>query len=174
MTETYTSAPESYDGFGTRTVRIAGYDKRDRPIRLVETPDEHAEWQRNRYYSGAVYLVVSETEWRKLVDLELVTETPRCQAELWFDPSDPVPTCELEEGHEGPHRLPEGTTFTDRGNWRELALEAGCLARYTNVTPQDFINDLRESLGEPELTFEQVCERAGFTPDEAIEKGLRR
>ena len=75
MTRTYTTAPESYDGFGTKTARIAGADKRGREVRLVETPDAYVEWQRNRYHSGAVYMVVDEVEWQKLVSYGLATET---------------------------------------------------------------------------------------------------
>lgn len=72
---TWTTAPVDYDGFGTRTVRIAGYDSRSRPVRLVETPTEHVDWQRHRYWSGAIYLVVhSEERWRELVENNLATE----------------------------------------------------------------------------------------------------
>jgi hypothetical protein len=54
MTEiTYTDAPEAYDGFGTRTLAVVGLSRRG-PVRKVETPREHAEWQRNPGGSGGV------------------------------------------------------------------------------------------------------------------------
>jgi hypothetical protein len=97
----------------------------------------------------------------------------KCQVELWLDPSDPVPTCELEEGHEGPHRLPEGTEFTDRGNWRELAVHAAAVAGLVKKDPQDFIDFVREGLEEPDLTFAEVCKRGGITVEEARRLGRR-
>ena len=72
MTRTYTTCPESYDGFGTCTVRVAGTDGRGKKIRLVETPEQHVEWQRQRYYSGGIYMAVDEPEFAKLVTYGIV------------------------------------------------------------------------------------------------------
>lgn len=69
---TWTTAPESYDGFGTETVRVAGTDRRGREVREVETPAAHVEWQRQRYCSGAIYMVADAREWAKLVEAKLV------------------------------------------------------------------------------------------------------
>ena len=52
---TYTDAPDAYDGFGTHTLAIVGSVRSpmgSRPLRKVETPGEHARWQRYRYASG--------------------------------------------------------------------------------------------------------------------------
>lgn len=48
----YTNAPEAYDGFGTKTLRVVGTDKRDRPIREVSIEPDHFKWQSMRYRSG--------------------------------------------------------------------------------------------------------------------------
>lgn len=72
---TYTDAPEAYDGFGTRTmVERAGclcrHHKDPDPskmVRLVETPEAHAEsWQRPRYGSG-LYITDSPEQWEQRV-----------------------------------------------------------------------------------------------------------
>lgn len=69
---TYTTAPTDYDWFGTTTVKIAGHDKRGRPIRLVTSDPRHAQAQRGRYASG-LHMVADDAEWEKLVDYKLVT-----------------------------------------------------------------------------------------------------
>ena len=76
MVRVYTTAPVDYDGFGTRTVRLAGHTDRGKTVRLVETADEHATWQRLRYQSG-MCLAVDESEWRKLVGYGLAVEFVR-------------------------------------------------------------------------------------------------
>lgn len=70
---TYTSAPVDYDGFGTETVCIAGVVG-GKQVRKVATPAEHAEWQRNRYWSGSCYLVKDSAEWEALVRYGLVVD----------------------------------------------------------------------------------------------------
>jgi hypothetical protein len=48
-----TSAPEAYDGFGSKTVAPdCGVDNRGIRLRLVAVADEMADWQLNRYASG--------------------------------------------------------------------------------------------------------------------------
>lgn len=75
LERTWTTAPESYDGFGTETVRkVVGWDNRGRPVRLVETPVGYVDWQRARYRSGAVYLVADAYDWSELRRHELATE----------------------------------------------------------------------------------------------------
>ena len=75
----YTDAPTNYDGFGTRTIAIVGrmncgihYGK---PVRLVETPDEHAEWQRCRYESGCAF-AATEAEWPRMNSVVEKEESP--------------------------------------------------------------------------------------------------
>ena len=69
---TYTTAPEVYDGFGTTTIRIIGlFD--GKPVRLVETPPEHVDWQRCRYASG-MHLGASEEEWPRCIGSWFVPE----------------------------------------------------------------------------------------------------
>lgn len=51
----YTTAPATYDGFGTRTLRIVGVDKAHRAVREVRIDDEHLGWQETRYASGGYY-----------------------------------------------------------------------------------------------------------------------
>lgn len=68
----YTDAPPTYDGFGTRTMRIMALIKSatgPRPLRLVEIPDEHADWQRSRYESGGYLYVASAGELIDMRDL---------------------------------------------------------------------------------------------------------
>jgi hypothetical protein len=76
---TLTTAPDDYDGFGTRTVRIAGWlqrtDREPEEVRLVETPEEHVDWQRGRYSSG-IYLVNTPEQWRKTVDANMAVAKP--------------------------------------------------------------------------------------------------
>lgn len=48
---TYTTAPRAYDGFGTEELGIVG-TLNGTPLRKVETPVEHVQWQRGRYGSG--------------------------------------------------------------------------------------------------------------------------
>ncbi len=51
----YTDAPESYDGFGTRTIqtlRAKRQDGRESSLRVVQIDDEYDDWQRGRYASG--------------------------------------------------------------------------------------------------------------------------
>lgn len=65
--KTWTDAPEAYDGFGTRTVEIVGIHETalgKRLVRLVETPSQHAGWQRSRYESG-LYLCADEEKWER-------------------------------------------------------------------------------------------------------------
>lgn len=49
-----TSAPESYDGFGTFTIARGGADYAGNrtPLRLVAIQDESLSWQSGRYASG--------------------------------------------------------------------------------------------------------------------------
>jgi hypothetical protein len=46
-----TSAPESYDGFGTLTI-VHETDLNDKPIRYCIVRQEHFEWQTMRWHSG--------------------------------------------------------------------------------------------------------------------------
>lgn len=49
----YTTAPKSYDGFGTFTVEETNwYTKNDKQFRKVSIPKKTIEWQINRYASG--------------------------------------------------------------------------------------------------------------------------
>lgn len=71
MERTYTTAPEDYDGFGTYTVKVVAKDKRDRDIRMVETPAAHVNWQRNRYFSGC-HGAWTEADYAEQVEYGLV------------------------------------------------------------------------------------------------------
>jgi hypothetical protein len=51
VANTYTTAPPEYDGFGSETIAVVG-TLAGKPVRQVETPVEHIEWQRQRYGSG--------------------------------------------------------------------------------------------------------------------------
>ncbi len=55
---TWTTAPASYDGFGTERIAVVGITKRGREVWEVHTPTAHIAWQRGRYYSGGVYVVI--------------------------------------------------------------------------------------------------------------------
>lgn len=53
----YTTAPEAYDGFGTKTVEaawtwVSKSNGARKPVRKVSIPYEHFEWQSMRYGSG--------------------------------------------------------------------------------------------------------------------------
>lgn len=71
-TYTYTTAPTDYDGFGTKGEVVASPRKGGPPVRRVATPEEHVAWQRQRYYSGAIYIVADQAEYDKLVAAGLV------------------------------------------------------------------------------------------------------
>lgn len=52
-TEMYTSAPEAYDGFGTKTLAVVGRDRQSgNPVRKVAVENDHMDWQTQRYGSG--------------------------------------------------------------------------------------------------------------------------
>ena len=73
---TVTTAPEAYDGFGTKTVqvlgekthRVEGVIHTDRVVRLVATPVRHVQWQRARYASG-LYTACEVERWRQIADI---------------------------------------------------------------------------------------------------------
>lgn len=69
-TITYTTAPEAYDWFGTRTVEVAG-SSGGKAVRKVASDPAYVDCQRGRYRSG-LHLAVAEAEWRKLVEYKLV------------------------------------------------------------------------------------------------------
>ena len=48
----YTTAPDSYDGFGTTSAKTDFKDNRERHYRCVKIKDDALEWQLNRYGSG--------------------------------------------------------------------------------------------------------------------------
>lgn len=80
---TYTTAPECYDGFGTRTVDPeAGHLRGGTVVRRVETPSRHVEWQRQRYLSGYTYLVADEAKWREQIEHGLATDLPAAKRYL--------------------------------------------------------------------------------------------
>lgn len=63
----YTTAPESYDWFGTKTIqeKVAIYCSKD--VRKVEMQDDHADSQISRYLSG-MYLAMSKEEFEEFAD----------------------------------------------------------------------------------------------------------
>ena len=79
MVLTYTDAPTDYDGFGTTTVREVGRTTRGATVRLVSTPPEHMQWQRDRYASG-LHLYADENRWSEISDA-LLESAPRYDAE---------------------------------------------------------------------------------------------
>jgi hypothetical protein len=49
----FTSAPESYDGFGTKTISDSGYlDDKGKKTREISIPEKNYDWQTLRYKSG--------------------------------------------------------------------------------------------------------------------------
>lgn len=61
----YTTAPEAYDGFGTRTLyNRCGFDN-GKPVRRVEIQVPHLEWQEQRYGSG-MHVSLSEDGFERL------------------------------------------------------------------------------------------------------------
>jgi hypothetical protein len=64
--ETWTDAPDAYDGFGTQTVEVvAGWFRGGMgwvPVRKVRSPARHVKWQRMRYASGS-YLSADAAWW---------------------------------------------------------------------------------------------------------------
>jgi hypothetical protein len=62
LVPTWTSAPVDYDGFGTVTVEADCGVYCGKPIRKVETPLKHLNWQRDRYGSG-LHTAASAVEW---------------------------------------------------------------------------------------------------------------
>jgi len=73
MTITITDAPESYDGFGTCTIEYLGARTRRGPLRRVETPERHAEWQRMRYSSG-LHVAMTPERFADVGDLVTINE----------------------------------------------------------------------------------------------------
>jgi len=92
---TYTTAPEAYDWFGTRTERIAGTTG-GKTVRMVSSRTAHVEAQRDRYASGC-HMAKDEAEWTKLVTYKLaVPACGLCQETrpLRPDPYGGAPVCE--------------------------------------------------------------------------------
>lgn len=73
---TVTNAPEAYDGFWTVTLEWAWGTVNGLPLRVVLTPREHVEWQRERYHSGS-YLSATSQRWEE-IKASLITQ-PRVQ-----------------------------------------------------------------------------------------------
>jgi hypothetical protein len=81
---TYTDAPAAYDGFGSETLSLAGRTDRG-PVRKVETPSEHAEWQRQRYASGNYLSAAEGVEWDRCKSLvRTLTREGRVEAAAPF------------------------------------------------------------------------------------------
>jgi hypothetical protein len=62
----YTSAPEAYDGFGTRTIALTDWElpKSHHRVRQVEIEAEHLEWQTSRNSSG-LHVTLTEAQFRE-------------------------------------------------------------------------------------------------------------
>ena len=68
----FTSAPESYDGFGTKTVEITDYfDRKDQPVRKIFIPASAENWQISRYSSGN-YGFYDEKDFQEIVKSDYV------------------------------------------------------------------------------------------------------
>jgi hypothetical protein len=63
----YTTAPESYDGFGTVTVEVVG-SFLEKPVRRVAIDPAHVQWQHDRYFSG-IYTCWTEEQYIEHRDL---------------------------------------------------------------------------------------------------------
>jgi hypothetical protein len=64
----YTNAPESYDGFGTKTVGKTDYvDYKGNPVRKIEIAKKNIDWQKQRNSSGN-NSTLNEIEWEELKD----------------------------------------------------------------------------------------------------------
>ncbi len=70
---TYTSAPASFDYPYTKDMGVVAKDSKGRDIRKVVTASNKLKIQLGRYWSGAIYVVADEAEFKKLVDFKLVT-----------------------------------------------------------------------------------------------------
>lgn len=71
----YTTAPAGFDWLGTEELSACvGRTLRNNapPVRKVRCPEKRVQAQRERYHSGAVYLVADEAEFEKLVNNNLV------------------------------------------------------------------------------------------------------
>jgi hypothetical protein len=67
-----TSAPDSYDGFGTETIEVLGrLGTRGRTYRRVRVAQEHEEWQRARYLSG-LYVCLRADEFEQWAEWALI------------------------------------------------------------------------------------------------------
>lgn len=81
----YTTAPESYDGFGTETIEMTGYfDTRGKELRKVKILDKSNNWQTSRYNSG-MHGVFDQNDFDKLMAMDYPTftrkEDPKKQEE---------------------------------------------------------------------------------------------
>ena len=68
----YTSAPEAYDWFGTKTILNSFAKYKGEDVRKVEVDPNHVESQLGRYLSG-MHLTIKEKdleEYRFLLDFE--------------------------------------------------------------------------------------------------------
>jgi len=72
----YTTAPEAYDGFGTRTLEeVVGYD-REKPIRKIAVQKQHYGWQEARNGSG-MFPLFTEQKFAEFVKAGLCSKEPR-------------------------------------------------------------------------------------------------
>ncbi len=71
----YTTAPESYDGFGTETIEMTGYfDVRGKELRKVKILDKSNDYQISRYNSG-MHGAFKQKEFDELMAMEYPTFT---------------------------------------------------------------------------------------------------
>jgi hypothetical protein len=75
---TYTTAPVAYDGFGTETLAVVGTLK-GKEVRKVDTPEQHVEWQRQRYGSGLHY-ALSQAQFDDLIQYAFAGWVPTEEA----------------------------------------------------------------------------------------------
>ena len=92
---TYTTAPASFDWWFTKELEEVGTASNGKTVRKVESEADKVEQQRGRYHSGAIYVVVDEVEFHKLVKYGLVTLTGDVCA---YDYEDGLGACEAPEG----------------------------------------------------------------------------
>ena len=76
----YTTAPESYDGFGTKTISLTEYtDRNGKPVREVSIPVINTDWQTNRNASGN-YGTFNETDFNLYKDTLFTKKQPDAEA----------------------------------------------------------------------------------------------
>jgi hypothetical protein len=162
----YTTAPESYDGFGTETIEMMGlYDTRGKELRKVKIFDKNYNWQSSRYNSG-IHGVFGQKEFDELMSMSYPTFTRK------EEPKKENNTTKMEEKKEIQNASSE--------NLKYIPQSEACVSVDT-ITPSDMRYEMLKAIETIDRRVngvdEYVAEKLGYivgnaSPEERV-KGIK-